>query len=251
MSQTRELTTVSVKEKLKALYRLQIVHTKIDKIRIIRGELPLEIEDLSDEVAGLNTRMKKLNDEMETIKNDILSNKNSIIFSNESIAKYQEQLKNIKNNREYTSLTKEIEFQNLEIKLAEKRKTQNDANLLHKKEIINACAEQISEKEHELKIKKAELDEIIKDTEKEEKALIKDSKKAEKVIDERLLNAYYRIRSKVSDGRAVVSLERGACGGCYSEIPPQRQLDIKMHKKIIICEHCGRIMIDKDILEEA
>ena len=148
------------------------------------------------------------------------------------------------------NLTKEVEFQNLEIQIAEKNKIQNQANVLHKTEIINACTAQITEKQEELKIKQSELDEIIKETEKEEVALMKDSAKAEKVIDERLLNAYKRIRSKVSNGLAVVSVERDACGGCFSQIPPQRQLDIQMHKKVIVCEHCGRIMVDSNIFEE-
>ena len=251
MAKTSKLTTVSVEEKLKALYQLQVIDTKVDKIRIIRGELPLEIEDLEDLIAGLNTRMEKLNKELDDIQQNIATNKNTVLLANEAIEKYQIQLKNIKNNREYTSLTKEIEFQNLEIQLAEKRKIQNEASLLHKQEIINTCAEKIKENNQELKIKQSELDEIVKETEKEEANLMEDSKKAEKVIDERLLNAYQRIRGKVTNGLAVVSVERDACGGCYSQIPPQRQLDIKMHKKVIVCEHCGRIMIDQKILEEA
>jgi hypothetical protein len=160
------------------------------------------------------------------------------------------QLKNIKNNREFTSLTKEVEYQNLEIQLAEKKSAQNNANSLHKPEVINACKEQIQEREDELKLKKAELDEITAETEKEEKSLLADSKKAEKIINERLLNAYKRIRSKVLNGLAVVSVEREACGGCFSQIPPQRQLDIQMHKKVTVCEHCGRIMVDANILEK-
>ena len=171
-------------------------------------------------------------------------NKNTISSSKEAIVKYEEQLKNIKNNREFTSLTKEVEYQNLEIELHEKKMKQNEAITVHKKEIIDACKEQINDKEAELKIKEVELNDIIKETEKEESKLIKESTKAEKVIDERLLNAYKRIRFKVSNGLAVVSVERDACGGCFSQIPPQRQLDIQMHKKVIVCEHCGRIMID-------
>jgi predicted nucleic acid-binding Zn-ribbon protein len=250
MAKTTKKTTASVEDKLKALHQLQVIDTEVDKIRIIRGELPLEIEDLEDLMEGLNTRLEKFNEELVTINSNITANKNTVELATDAIEKYEKQLKNIKNNREFTSLTKEVEFQNLEIQIAEKNKTQNQANVLHKTEIINACTAQITEKEEELKIKQSELNEIIKETEKEEVALMKDSAKAEKVIDERLLNAYKRIRSKVSNGLAVVSVERDACGGCFSQIPPQRQLDIQMHKKVIVCEHCGRIMVDSNILEE-
>ena len=250
MAKTTKKTTASVEDKLKALHQLQVIDTEVDKIRIIRGELPLEIEDLEDLMEGLNTRLEKFNEELVTISSNITANKNTVELATDAIEKYEKQLKNIKNNREFTSLTKEVEFQNLEVQIAEKNKIQNEANVLHKTEIINACTAQIAEKQEELKIKQSELDEIIKETEKEEVALMKDSAKAEKVIDERLLNAYKRIRSKVSNGLAVVSVERDACGGCFSQIPPQRQLDIQMHKKVIVCEHCGRIMVDSNILEE-
>ena len=250
MAKTTKKTTASVEDKLKALHQLQVIDTKVDKIRIIRGELPLEIEDLADLIGGLNTRLEKFDAELVTITDDIAANKSTIALATDAIEKYEKQLKNIKNNREFTSLTKEVEYQNLEIQIAEKKKIQNDADVLHKTVIINACKEQIAEREEELKIKQAELDEIIKETEKEEKALMADSAKAEKVIDDRLLGAYKRIRSKVANGMAVVSVDRNACGGCFSEIPPQRQLDIQMHKKVIACEHCGRIMIDANIFEE-
>jgi len=249
MAKTTKKTTASVEDKLKALHQLQVIDTEVDKIRIIRGELPLEIEDLEDLMEGLNTRLEKFNEELITINTNITANKNTVELAADAIEKYEKQLKNIKNNREFTSLTKEVEFQNLEIQIAEKNKIQNQANVLHKTEIINACTAQITEKQEELKIKQSELDEIIKETEKEEVALMKDSAKAEKVIDERLLNAYKRIRGKVSNGLAVVSVERDACGGCFSQIPPQRQLDIQMHKKVIVCEHCGRIMVDSNIFE--
>ena len=250
MAKKTKKTTASVEDKLKALHQLQVIDTQVDKIRIIRGELPLEIEDLADLIGGLNTRLEKFDAELVTITDDIAANKNTISLATDAIEKYEKQLKNIKNNREFTSLTKEVEYQNLEIQIAEKKKVQNEANVLHKTEIINACKEQISEKEEELKIKQSELDEIVKETEKEEKALMADSVKAEKVIDDRLLGAYKLIRSKVANGLAVVSVDRNACGGCFSEIPPQRQLDIQMHKKVIVCEHCGRIMIDANIFEE-
>ena len=250
MAKTTKKTTASVEDKLKALHQLQVIDTKVDKIRIIRGELPLEIVDLADLIAGLNTRLEKFDTELVAITNDIAANKNTIALATDAIEKYEKQLKNIKNNREFTSLTKEVEYQNLEIQIAEKKKIQNDADVLHKTVIINAWKEQIAEREEELNIKQSELNEIIQETEKEEKALMADSAKAEKVIDDRLLGAYKRIRSKVANGLAVVSVDRNACGGCFSEIPPQRQLDIQMHKKVIACEHCGRIMIDANIFEE-
>ena len=250
MAKNTKTINVSVEDKLKALYELQKIDSSIDRIRIVRGELPLEIEDLNDIILGLDTRLEKFKLELSTIKEDIAENKNTISLSNELNKKYEKQLKNIKNNREFNSLTKEIEFQNLEIELSEKKQKENQAKTLHKKEIINACQEQIDEKKSELDIKNNELDSIIKETEKEEGVLLKKLKKAEKLIDERLLYGYQRIRNKVSNGLAVVSVERDACGGCFSQIPPQRQLDIKLHKKIIVCEHCGRIMIDSKTFEE-
>ena len=250
MAKNTKTITVSVEDKLKALYELQKIDSSIDKIRIVRGELPLEIEDLNDTISGLKTRLEKFNLELSKINEDIVEKKNTVSLANELIKKYEKQLKNIKNNREFNSLTKEIEFQNLEIELAEKKQKENKAKILHKKEIIDACQAQIDEKQSELDLKNNELDSIIKDTEKEENVLLKKLKKAEKLIDGRLLDGYKRIRSKVSNGLAVVSVERDACGGCFSQIPPQRQLDIKLHKKIIVCEHCGRIMIDSNTFEE-
>ena len=251
MAKKKQNTIISVEDKLKALYKLQEIDAKIDKIRIVRGELPLEIQDLEDSVEGLNTRLENINNDMEDINNKILDNKNTVSSSSEAIKKYEKQLKNIKNNREYTSLTKEIEYQHLEIELAEKKKKQNEASILHKKEIIDNCQEQIKDKKNELKIKKSELDEIIKETEKEEKVLLNNSDKAEKIIDSRLLGAYKRIRNQVVNGLAGVSIERDACGGCFSQIPPQRQLDIQMHKKVIVCEHCGRIMVDPEMFNQS
>ena len=250
MAKNTQTNTGSVEDQLKALHQLQVIDTKVDKIRIIRGELPLEIQDLEDLIAGLNTRLEKFETELEAIQENIVANKNTISLATDAIKKYETQLKEIKNNREFTSLTKEVEYQNLEIQITEKKAVQNAANVLHKTEIINACKAQIAEREEELKLKSTELDEIVTETEKEEKSLMADSVKAEKVIDERLLDAYKRIRSKVVNGLAVVSVERGACGGCFSQIPPQRQLDIQMHKKVIVCEHCGRIMVDANIFQE-
>ena len=249
MAKQKKITS-SVQDQLKALHELQIIDTKVDKIRIIRGELPLEIKDLEDIVSGLETRLDRLESELEEINNNVLANKNTISLASDAITKYEEQLKNIKNNREFTSLTKEVEYQNLEIQIAEKKKVQNEANVLHKTEVINACKDEVKERSSELKIKSDELNAIIAETEKEEKALLRDSTAAEKKINERLLTGYKRIRTKVANGLAVVSVERDACGGCFSHIPPQRHLDIQLHKKVIVCEHCGRIMVDAHTLEE-
>ncbi|MEC9303331.1 MAG: C4-type zinc ribbon domain-containing protein [Bacteroidota bacterium] len=237
----------SVENQLRALHQLQVIDSKIDNIRIVRGELPLEISDLKDTIAGLNLRLDKIQSEIDDINDNIVGNKNTISLAVAAVEKYEEQLKNIKNNREYTSLTKEVEYQNLEIELANKKKNQNDASILHKTEILNSCKDEINEKEEELKIKTDQLNEIIAETEKEEKSLLQESKKAEKVINERLLAQYKRIRSKVPNGLAVVSVERSSCSGY--QIPPQMLLDIKMHKKVTSCEHCGRILVDAEQFE--
>tara|TARA_B100001248_G_C27399420_1_gene468750 strand:- start:1563 stop:2306 length:744 start_codon:yes stop_codon:yes gene_type:complete len=237
----------SVENQLRALHQLQVIDSKIDNIRIVRGELPLEISDLQDTIAGLNLRLDKIQSEIDDINDNIVGNKNTISLAVAAVEKYEEQLKNIKNNREYTSLTKEVEYQNLEIELANKKKTQNDASILHKTEILNSCKDEVNEKQEELKIKTDQLNEIIAETEKEEKSLLQESKKAEKVINERLLAQYKRIRSKVPNGLAVVSVERSSCSGY--QIPPQMLLDIKMHKKVTSCEHCGRILVDAEQFE--
>ena len=240
----------TVEQKLRALYRLQLIDSAIDKIRQIRGELPLEVEDLQDEIEGLETRMNNLQTELESLESKVSERKNAILDSTEMIKKYQEQQKNVRNNREFDSLSKEIEYQTLEIQLSEKRMKEFSAQVIQKKEIVTEVENVFNERKKDLDHKKKELDGIVKETEKEEKALMADSVKAEKVIDDRLLGAYKRIRSKVANGMAVVSVDRNACGGCFATIPPQRELDIQMHKKVIVCEHCGRIMIDANIFEE-
>jgi hypothetical protein len=246
MAKKIKKNTGSVEDQLKALHQLQVIDTKVDKIRIIRGELPLEIEDLEDVITGLKTRLEKFETELGTINENIVANKNTVSLATDAIEKYENQLKNIKNNREFTSLTKEVEYQNLEIQLAEKKAVQNDANILHKTEIINACKQKISEREDELKSKSAELNEIIAETEKEEKELTDESVKAQKIINSNLLKSYNRIRSKVPNGLAVVSVDRGACSGY--QIPPQMLIEIQTHKKVVNCEHCGRIMVDANSL---
>ena len=245
----KKAATVSVEDRLRALYQLQIVDSEIDKIRIVRGELPLEIEDLEDLLAGLQTRLEKLNSELDAINNEILTKKNANLDAEALVKKYEKQLKNIKNNREFSSLTKELEYKGLEIQLNDKHISEFQAKTLHKEEVINELKSQISDREEELSLKNKELAAIIKETEKEEKQLMKKSEKAQAVIEERLLFSYNRIRNKVKNGLAVVSVERDACGGCFNQIPPQRQLDIQMHKKVIVCEHCGRILVDSNILD--
>ena len=244
----KKVSVVSVEDRLKALYQLQTIDSQVDKIRIVRGELPVEIEDLEDLVVGLQKRLEKLNSELDEINNDISSKKNAILDAEALVKKYEKQLKNIKNNREFSSLTKELEYKGLEIQLNEKHISELQAKVLHKKEVINELKGEISDREGELSVKNKELAEIVKETEKEEKLLLKKSDKAQAIIEERLLSAYTRIRTKVKNGLAVVSIDRDACGGCFNKIPPQRQLDIQMHKKVIVCEHCGRIIEDSNTL---
>jgi predicted nucleic acid-binding Zn-ribbon protein len=245
----KKKVTVSVEDRLKALYQLQIIDSEVDKIRIVRGELPLEIEDLEDLIAGLKTRLEKLVGELEVVNTDLLAKKNSIADAAVLVAKYEKQLKNIKNNREFSSLTKELEYKGLEIQLNEKHIAELQAKVIHKDEVISESKLQIKDREEELSVKNKELAAIVKETEKEEKDLLKQSDKAQVVIEERILTAYGRIRNSVKNGLAVVSVDRDACGGCFNQIPPQRQLDIQMHKKVIICEHCGRILVDSNILD--
>jgi len=242
----KKATTVSVKDRLRALYQLQMIDSEIDKIRIVRGELPLEIEDLEDLLAGMQTRLDKLNSELDAVNHEILTKKNANLDAEALVKKYEKQLKNIKNNREFSSLTKELEYKSLEIQLNEKQMTELQAKTLHKNEVINEVKSQVADREEELVVKNKELAAIIKETEKEEKALMKKSEKAKEVIEERLLASYNRIRSKIKNGIAVVSIEREASEGY--KIPPQRQIDVKMHKKIMVCEHTGKIMVDASTL---
>ena len=246
----KKTISISVEEKLKALYDLQCVDSEIDQLRVVRGELPVEIQDLEDEIAKLETRLEKFEEEKSTLKADQKAKKVAIKNSEELIVRYKKQLENIKNNREFTSLTKELEFQELEIQLSDKRTNEIKAKVLMKDEVIASTTEDLNENKEDLEGKKSELAEITAETEKEEKALIKKSKSSQKKIDDRLLSSYERIRGSVRNGLALVSVDRDACGGCFNKIPPQRQLDIKLHKKIIVCEHCGRILVDSNILSE-
>ena len=239
---------IPVEEKLKALYELQQIDSKIDRIRTVRGELPLEVRDLEDEVAGLETRIKNFTDEIKALEDSINEKKNAMKDAAAAIKKYEGQQGKVRNNREYDSITKEIEFQNLEIQLSEKRIKEYKAAIAAKKEIIAQSQSIFDERKNDLKHKREELDAIVSETQKEEEQLMKRSKTAESNIDERLVNAYKRIRTNARNGLALVPVQRDACGGCFNKIPPQRQLDIRMHKKVIVCEHCGRILVDADIL---
>ncbi|MDO6744635.1 hypothetical protein Q4553_08620 [Tenacibaculum soleae] len=242
---------VTVEEKLRALYDLQLIDSRIDEIRNVRGELPLEVEDLEDEVAGLNTRLSKLKEESTSLDTDISNKKLAITESKALIEKYEEQQKNVRNNREFDSLTKEVEFQELEIQLSEKRIKEFKVKIAQKNEVIEATKEKLKQQENHLTHKKNELDAILKETEKEEQLLKEKSEEYSKSIDDHLLTAYTRIRSKVRNGLAVVAIERGAAGGSFFTIPPQVQLEIANRKKITIDEHSGRILVDAALaLEE-
>ena len=237
-------------QKLKLLFQLQTIDSKVDEIRTLRGELPLQISDLEDEIVGLVTRTSKFKNEIETFTNALNDYKNKIIESEEKVTKYEKQQMTVKNNREFDSLNKEIEFQNLEIQLSEKRIKEYKEKIKEEKEHIKEIKEIIKEKKEELKEKKGELDDITGETKVEEEKLQKQSEKIIAQIEERLTKAYLRIRNNVKNGIAVAAIDRGACGGCHNKIPPQRQLDIANRKKIIVCEHCGRILIDPLFADE-
>ncbi|KPL16423.1 MAG: hypothetical protein AMS26_04545 [Bacteroides sp. SM23_62] len=241
-----EVAEMSVKEKLKALYELQQVDTEIDKIKILRGELPLEVQDLEDEIEGLETRISNIEAEVKSLQEAISKKNNEITNAQSLIKKYEEQQNNVRNNREYDSLSKEIEFQTLEIELAEKRKKEFSEQVAEKEQHIDESNVILDERKGDLNNKKAELDEIISDTQKEEQLLDKRRSDIEGIIEPRLYTAYEKIRANARNGLAVVTVERDACGGCFNKIPPQRQLDIASRKKIIVCEYCGRILVDTD-----
>ncbi|MCK4406810.1 MAG: hypothetical protein KAV44_03975 [Bacteroidales bacterium] len=249
VSEAEQVIEITIEKKLIALYTLQQIDSQTDKIRIIRGELPLEVQDLEDEIAGLETRIDNYIKELELLKQSIAEKENSIIDSKALIKKYEDQQMKVRNNREYDSLSKEIEFQSLEIQLSEKRIKEFNFKCNAIKEDIENSQQILKERKDDLEIKKSELADIVTETEKEEKQLIKKSEENQKFIEERLLTAYKRIRKNARNGLAVVQIERDACGGCFNKIPPQHQLDIRMHKKIIVCEYCGRILVDQDIVD--
>ncbi|HYD91041.1 MAG TPA: C4-type zinc ribbon domain-containing protein [Flavobacterium sp.] len=247
MANIKEL---SVEDKLRALYDLQLIDSRIDEIRNVRGELPLEVEDLEDEVAGLTTRLEKLKNDLESIEEQIKDKKSAIEDHKAAIKKYSDQQKNVRNNREFNSLSKEIEFQELEIQLAEKHIKEMKASIEHKKEVIAQSEEKLAAKTTHLQHKKSELDAIMAETEKEETFLTEKSAEYQGMIEERLLAAYKRIRSSVRNGLAVVSIERGASAGSFFTIPPQTQMEIAARKKIITDEHSGRILVDSALADE-
>ena len=237
----------SVEEKLQSLYQLQTMLTEIDKIKTLRGELPLEVQDLEDEIAGLTTRIEKASSDVVEMTKGVAENKNVIEVSKAQIAKYQEQQDHVSNNREFDSLNKEIEFKNLEVELAEKRIREFTYAINAKKEEIENNKALVEEKKQDLEIKKSELQEIIEENRQEEERLRERCKVLELNIEPRLLQSFKRIRNNTRNGLGIVYVQRESCGGCFNKIPPQRQLDIRMRKKIIVCEYCGRIMIDPEL----
>lgn len=243
-------STQSVTEKLKNLYRLQLIDTKIDQIRILRGELPLEVSDLEDEIAGLETRIANFKNDITKLNEDISFSENAKLDAEALIKKYTEQQNNVRNNREFDSLSKEIEYQNLEIELCDKKIIEYKHEIEQKTAQIEEANEKLVDKQQHLEQKKQELDTIISETKVDEEKQNKEREEIAENIDARLLAAYSRIRNNVLNKLAVVSIERDACGGCFNKITPQRQIDIKSSRKIIPCEFCGRILVDPDILEK-
>ncbi len=238
---------LSVESRLRSLYELQTILTEIDRIKTIRGELPLEVKDLEDNLAGLHTRIDNFTAEIEELKVKLAKEKEKITDSQNKIARYKEQLENVRNNREFDLLTKEVEFQTLEIELSEKHLAEYSRRIENKANEIEATKEKIGDTEHVLGEKRAELEEIVSETRQDEERLRQQAKDIEPKIDAYTLNAFKRIRKNARNGLGVVYIQRNACGGCFNRIPPQKQLEIKMRKKIIVCEYCGRIIIDPEI----
>ena len=243
----KDPTDLTVEEKLKTLYQLQAALSSIDEKRALRGELPLEVQDLEDEIEGLTTRVEKIKAEIADFQRAIAQKKGEIVEAEASVARYKNQLNDVKNNREYDTLSKEIEFQTLEIELCNKKIREANARIQDKQEELKVAEDLIGERNGDLEVKKAELEEIVAETRAEEDKLKEKVKDLESRIETRLLTSFKRIRKNARNGLGVVYVQRDACGGCFNKIPPQRQLDIKMHKKIIVCEYCGRIMIDPEL----
>ncbi len=248
--QRTETTEYSVEDKLKALYELQTVDSSIDNIQRLRGELPLEVQDLEDEIAGLETRVTNYENELKELENKISNKKNEIKESEQLIEKYKKQQNNVRNNREYEALSKEVEFQSLEIELRQKHIKEFEDKIKKRQKDIDNSKKELEERKEDLRSKKEELDSIIAETQKDEESLNSRSEKIREIVEPRLLNAYKKIRNNARNGLAVVTVERDACGGCFNKIPPQRQLDIRSRKKIIVCEYCGRILVDPELAEE-
>ncbi len=238
---------LTVEQKLKTLYQLQTMLSKIDEIKTLRGELPLEVQDLEDEIAGLTTRIERIKGEIAELKTSIAGKKVEIETAKASVAKYKEQQDNVRNNREYDFLSKEIEFQTLEIELCEKRIREFSEQQEEKTKEVEKSSALLEERQKDLEVKKNELDEIVSETKQEEEKLRDKAKELETKIEPRLLQSFKRIRKNSRNGLGIVYVQRDACGGCFNKIPPQRQLDIRSRKKIIVCEYCGRIMIDPEL----
>lgn len=247
MAIKKEATDMTVEQKLKALYELQTMLTEIDKIKTLRGELPLEVQDLEDEIEGLKARSTRYDGEIKELESSIAAKKNDIATAQASIERYKAQLDDVRNNREYDTLSKEIEFQALEVELLNKRIREAQQAIDEKKAETTHAQQQLAERSTDLDVKKSELDEIIAETKAEEEKLREKAKAIEVTIEPRLLAAFRRIRKSTRNGLGIVYVQRDACGGCFNKIPPQRQLDIRMRKKIIVCEYCGRIMIDPEL----
>jgi predicted nucleic acid-binding Zn-ribbon protein len=250
LSGTPESANDSVEQKLHLLYELQMVDSEIDNIHVLRGELPNEVKSLEDDIAGLETRVSNIRDDIKKTESVISRRKQDMENSKALIKKYEEQQKNVRNNREFESLTKEIEFQGLEIELAEKHIREANIQIKEKRTSIHAAEVQLEERKVDLKTKQKELKDIIGNTEQEEKMLLSKSEEYHTVIEPRLLSAYQRLRKNARNGLAVVEVRRDACGGCFNKIPPQRQVDIRVSKRIIPCEYCGRILVDWGLDEE-
>ena len=250
LNNEEEQIEVTVERKLVALYTLQQIDSKIDRIRIVRGELPEAVQDLEDEVAGLETRIENYNTDLKKFNTDVTNYKIKIKETQALIKKYEEQQNQVRNSREYDSLTKETEYQSLEIQLCEKRIKDATIKIEDIKANLAATEKKLDERKNDLVVKQSELQSIVEETEKEEEDLVAKSKESEALIEDRLLSAYKRIRKGARNGLAVVKIERDACGGCFNKIPPQHQLDIRIHKKIIVCEYCGRILVDQDIIDQ-
>ena len=243
----KDPTDLSVEEKLKTLYQLQTTLSSIDEKKALRGELPLEVQDLEDELEGLHIRVEKIQNEIAEFQDAVAQKKHEITDAEASVERYKSQLNDVKNNREYDTLTKEIEFQSLEIELCNKKIKEAAIKIEECKRDLESTQQSISEREEDLNEKRDELDEIMQETREEEDKLKAKAKELETKIEPRLLTSFKRIRKNARNGLGIVYVQRDACGGCFNKIPPQRQLDIKMHKKIIVCEYCGRIMIDPEL----
>lgn len=244
---TKQEKELTVEERLKALYALQTILSNVDRIKTLRGELPLEVQDLEDEVAGLETRIQNYKNDIDALLNGINMKNREIAEAKSLIERYTSQLDNVRNNREYDHLSKEIEYQNLNIELANKRINEFNQQIEAKKNDVAAAEENLADRHHILAEKKSELEQIVSETKQDEEKLREQAKKLEGKIEPRLLTAFKRIRKNARNGLGVVYIQRNACGGCFNRIPAQRQAEIKMHKKIIVCEYCGRIMIDSEL----